>query len=432
MSRGSGVPLCVVVAVALSSAPAVAGADGVAYLKGGEVWVSSLDGSTKVQLSTGEGGWNAVGQSETGSVVATRRAPGTAAGATTFTIWNPAGNVADSGPASPGSFATGLAMPFSLDLARTGKLVVSGFSNTVSGETANGYALLPSATRVVPAGSTFTGTAIRYPTLAGERLLGTPDGLTLSIQDTGGYSSRNFSPWITFSSVIGVAVRAGHASDDGKVVAVELATENPASERIAMVPATGLGEAIQAGDCFLPASGPALFADVSADGQTVTWADSDGLKVGGRPDFGGSDPCALVRPAQLIQVGASDPALGPVDVAKLAAARTKLAAQGRALTPAPGAAPTFAVADPLRLTSLKRGRAVVSVGAGRAGTVSVTVSASGRTLARGSGRLADAGSLEVRLRPTASGRRASGLKGRRATLRITAGGAKRTGSIKLR
>lgn len=430
MPRGSRSLLCAAMACGLLAAPQAAGADGVAYLKGGEVWVSSFDGSTKVQLSAGEGGWNAVGQSTSGSVVATRRAPGAAAGTTTFTIWNGSGNVTDSGPASPGSFATGLAMPFSLDLAKTNKLVVSGFSNSVSGETANGYALLPSATRVVPAGSTFTGTAIRYPTLASERLLGTADGLTLSIQDGGGYSSRTFNPWITFSSVLGVAVRAGHASDDGKVVAVELATESPATERIAMVPAAGLGEAIQTGDCFLPATGLAPSADVSADGQTVAWADADGLKIGGRPDFGGADPCALVRPAQLIQVGASDPALGPLDVAKLSAARTKLATRRRALTPAPGAAPTIVLADPFRVSSLKRGRATVSVGAGRGGTASVVLSVKGRVLARGSGRLADAGAVTLGLRPTAAGRKARA--GARATLKIAAGGTKRSATVKLR
>ena len=406
-------------------AAASAHAEGVAYLKGGEVWASSLDGSTKVQLSAGEGGWNAVGQSASGAIVATRRAPGAAAAATTFTIWNGKGAVADSGPASPGTFATGLAMPMSLDLAKTNRLVVYGFANTVSGVTANGYTLLPAATRVVPVGTTYTGSAIRYPTLAAERLLGTADGQTISIQDTGGYGSKTFSPWISFSSVIGVSVRAAHASDDGTVVGVELATDNPDpapdTERIAMVPTGGFGAPLQAGDCFLPASGPAASADVSADGATVAWADADGLKVGGRPDFSGADPCALTRAAQLIQVGATDPALGPVDVAALAAARTRLAAQGGVLTPAPGAGPTVAVPSPLRVAALRRGAVRVRVGVGRAGAVAVVLRLGGRKLAGGTAAAPDAGQVTVALKPAAAGRR-GGLTGRTATLRVTGGG----------
>ena len=69
--------------VVITAAPAAAGAALIAYIDGGEVWLSSLDGQQKVRLATpvvNAGGqtepWLAVAASDGGRIVAVRNVPG--------------------------------------------------------------------------------------------------------------------------------------------------------------------------------------------------------------------------------------------------------------------------------------------------------------------------------------------------------------------
>ena len=79
-------PLAVAVATALAviaAAPGAAGAASIAYIDGGEVWLSSLDGTQKVRLAApvvnGDGDtekWLDVAASDSGRIVAVRNEPG--------------------------------------------------------------------------------------------------------------------------------------------------------------------------------------------------------------------------------------------------------------------------------------------------------------------------------------------------------------------
>lgn len=139
-------------------AAAQASPGGVAYIKDGQVWVAKLDGTKKVQLSTGDAWWNDVGQSSTGGIVATRNEPGKIAQLTTFTVWNADGSEKDFGPLSPLNFAgASLAAPLGLELTQSNGLLIFGFSKQTYFPltTDTGYALVSTATRSAPTG-TFT------------------------------------------------------------------------------------------------------------------------------------------------------------------------------------------------------------------------------------------------------------------------------------
>ena len=73
---------------------APAGAGSIAYVDGGAVWLSSLDGAQKVRLAApvvnGEGEtekWLAVAASDSGRIVAVRNVPGTSSNSSWFKIW---------------------------------------------------------------------------------------------------------------------------------------------------------------------------------------------------------------------------------------------------------------------------------------------------------------------------------------------------------
>src|SRR5829696_4331504 len=84
--------------VVVAAAPGAAGAASIAYIDGGDVWLSSLDGTQKVRLATpvvNAGGetekWLAVGASDGGRIVAVRNVPGRQASFSWFKVWEPNG-----------------------------------------------------------------------------------------------------------------------------------------------------------------------------------------------------------------------------------------------------------------------------------------------------------------------------------------------------
>src|ERR1700712_4064218 len=92
------------IAVAAALVPtAAAQAAGVAYIDNGQVWVSSLDGQAKVQLSPTptdppDEKWIDVAQGDGGQVIGVRNVPGRQGQFATFAIWQPDGTLTDQGP----------------------------------------------------------------------------------------------------------------------------------------------------------------------------------------------------------------------------------------------------------------------------------------------------------------------------------------------
>ncbi len=447
-------------ALLIAGSAATAQAAGVAYLKDGQVWVSSLDGSKSVQLSTGDAWWNAVGQSSSGGIVATKNEPGKIAQLTQFAVWNPDGSIKDQGPASPGlNFSGSLAAPLGLELTADNRGIIYGFSEYVYGfpvgTLTTGYALLPTDTRVTPT-KTLTNTIIDWPTLVAGRIIGSPDGQAMTLENaggnnTGGSNNADFTAWpgIAITGVQNGKIHRIHSSDSGALLAFEIDihdANNSAADtsRILMMKTGGLLGAY-ADDCWLPVTGKAEFADVAADGSSVVWSDADGVKIAGPPAFGGEADCVLTRPATLIAAGGKYPAVGPIDVDALYAARNPAPPAPTTTTPTPktpakpvlkvpaaNKPPVAALPAETTAATLIAGTGTVEVAAGKAGKVTVTVTVTAKSVGRkgkaiviatGTAKLGKAGQITVKLKATKAGKALKKkLKGRKVTLVIKAGG----------
>ena len=465
--------------LALTTAAMLAGASqaaaapgGVAYVKDGQVWVANLDGSKKVQLSEGDPWWNAVAISTSGGIAATKNEPNKVAQLSQFAIWNPDGTVKDQGPASPGSnFSGSLAAPLGLELTPSNSGLVFGFSNYVYGypvgTLTTGYAILPSATRVTPT-SVYTNTALEWPSLVGgNRVIGGGGGQSIFVESAPGNLTGPFVPWSALDVGSGFEYHVVTASDDGVIVGAELCDKatSPCQDKVGFFKTSGLLGAY-VDDCFAPISGQTDGVDVSADGATVVWADADGVKVAPAPNLRPSGPstCEFSSQPVTIEPGARYPALGPVDVDALYAARNPQPPAGGATTtttttttpggggattptpalkvPVPGAAPVAAVPAGLAAGTLGSSGTTIQVAVGKAGKVTVTVTVPARSVGRkgapvviaaGTATAKSAGQLAVKLKPTKLGKKLkSKLRRKRVKIVIKSGGKATTKTITLR
>ena len=124
----------VIAAVAI---PAVADAASVAYVDNGEVWLASLDGTTKTRLATpvvnGDGDteeWLDIAQSDSGRIVAVRNQPGRMSNFSWFKIWEPDGSSTVEGPLNAPSGWSVYVYPLGFDITADGSHLVYGYSNS--------------------------------------------------------------------------------------------------------------------------------------------------------------------------------------------------------------------------------------------------------------------------------------------------------------
>ena len=123
--------------VVIAAAPGAAGAASIAYIDGGEVWLSSLDGQQKVRLATpvvNAGGeterWLAVAASDGGRIVAVRNVPGRSPRLSLFKVWEPNGTSTVEGPLNaPGGWAE-YRYPLGFDVTADGANMVYGYLNS--------------------------------------------------------------------------------------------------------------------------------------------------------------------------------------------------------------------------------------------------------------------------------------------------------------
>ena len=228
---------CVALIGALGATTGVAAAvpGGVAYIDGGHVQIAKLDGTKKIQLSDGLAWWNAAAQSDTGGVLATKNEPGKIAQLSLFQTWDASGNPAKFGPLNHDAFGASLAMPLTLEMAASNGLMLYGYSALFYGfPTATfirGYYAQATATAAV--GTPLNQTALRWPTLAGDRVVGTPDERTIAVLN----ADQNFvgsqsTPWpnIDVSLLTGATSHRTSLSTDGTVLAAEVAFETDSSK----------------------------------------------------------------------------------------------------------------------------------------------------------------------------------------------------------
>lgn len=417
-------------ALAAGGGVAAAAPGGVAYIDGGHVQIANLDGSKKIQLSTGDAWWNVATQSETGGVLASKNEPGKIAQLSMFQTWDAAGNPARFGPLNHDAFGASLAMPLTLEMTPSNGVMLYGYSALFPGfpvgTLSQGYYLQATATAAV--GTPLKQTALMWPTLAGDRVVGTPDRKTVSVLNADQNLIGNQStPWLDLSGIAGAEVHETSPSTSGAVLAASVHFDGTGEQRIAMLHTAGLGLALLPGDCWLPVTGNASQPSVSPDGTLIAWRDAGGVKVAGVPDFSGADPCTLTKPPIVISPTGASPSLGPIDVDAIWSARN------------PGVPPTtptttpttaFSATPPRKVTARavtgKNGIAV-SVVTPAAGKVVVTITIApkqvgrtGRTrivIAKGTATAGAAGKVVVRVRPTTIGKKLTAkLRGKRVTL----------------
>jgi hypothetical protein len=442
-------------------APTAAGAAGVAYLDGNEVWVSTLDGSKKVRLSGGEGDWNSVAQADNGRVVGVRNEPGKISSLSRFTVWLPDGSVFNTGPLPAENGWQTYSYPVSLDLTADGGLVVYGYSNSRyvnSYQFDFGFYSVPATTQTLT--QPYKVSDMEFPTVSGTRVIARPRGAETEAhvqRAAGSPVTTEFDPWLYLDPNVipNTTFRRTDVAANGRVAALELdESTGPGSDNlgVAMIPVPGLGQAPTATDsqnsCLLPGTN---VTDVSLlqDASLVAYRDDGGAKVAGIPTFSGVDTCVLSSPAVTISPTGSDPSLGPIDADALYAARNP-ASPPPTIPPAggpgtPGAANGLGVVVPkgAKAAALgKRAGLPVVVTVPRAGIVRVTVKVAASRLGRkgkpiviatGKATAKKAGKVTVKLKATKTARKSlNRLRGAKVTLTVKVGTLVSTATVRLK
>jgi hypothetical protein len=442
----------------LTTAPA-AGAASIAYVDGGEVWLSSLDGQQKVRLAThvvnGAGEtekWLAVAASDGGRIVAARNVPGRIARFSWFKVWEPNGTSTVEGPLNaPSGWAT-YVYPLGFDVTADGNHMVYGYSNS-------GFCCPMSfgqGTYVRPVTSSSLDpiqVSGEHPTLFGSRMIA-HSGATVSVQGTSAPPyGTDFTPWMDVSGS-GLELRRTDVAANGTLAALELEQWSGGSQttgEIAVVATNGVDQPPTfAVDCFMPTSGVATDASLSPDATRIAWTDDQGLKVAGTPATA-ADPCAPTAPPVVISPTASQGAIGGADVSAFLPAPAQPPASGPPTAGPPTAGPPrgggakHVTTLPRRVTTkaLAGAKGVpIKIRVTRAGKIKISGSVPARVLSRrgrpvvvatGSAAAKRAGTVTVRLRLTAAARKKRNrLKGARMTLRISHAGLSTTKRVTLR
>ena len=181
-----------------------------------------------------------------------------------------------------------------------------------------------------------------------------------------------------------------------------------------------------------PAGGKFRSPTFYPTGSQLAWADSEGVKVVNVPDFAAAKNCTMEGASEtsaLLIPGAAEPDWGPADVP--AGRQGGKGGDG----PRPGAGALSATVAKVKLgRALKRG-VTVKVAVPGSGKLSAKAKAHGKKVAAAGARAVQAGTASVKLTFTAKGRKAL-KRARKATLKVAvkftpAGGAAQTTTAKV-
>jgi hypothetical protein len=435
----------------LTMAPA-AGADSIAYIDGGEVWLSSLDGAQKTRLAThvvnpsGETEkWLAVAASDNGRIVAARNFPGRISRFSWFKVWEPNGTSTVEGPLNAPNGWTSYVYPLGFDVTADGAHMVYGYSNSSSCcpiSFAQGTYVRPVTNSSL---DPINVSGEEHPTLFGNRMIAHTGEIVNAQGDPAPYGT-SFSPWLDLSG-IGLDLRRTDVAANGQLTAIELEQWDSGGQavgKIALVATQGVDQQpnLAAVNCFMPTAGVAKDVSLSLDATRVAWTDEGGLKVAGAPTSS-ADPCMLTSPPVTISPTASQGAIGGANMSAFLPASAQPPGAGPPPAGGGGTAPLATLPRKLTTKALARARGVpIKVKVSRAGKVKLTGTVPAKIMGRrgkpiviatGSTTAARAGTVTVRLRLTSAARKKrSRLKGARMTLRVSQGGLKTTKRITLR
>ena len=434
--------------VVIAVAPGAAGAASIAYVDGGEVWLSSLDGTQKARLAThvvnGAGQtekWLAVAASDNGRIVAARNVPGNISRSSSFKVWEPNGTSTVEGPLNAPTGWTSYVYPLGFDVTADGAQMVYGYSNSSCCYSfAEGIYVRPVSNSTA---DPINISSQDHPTLFGSRMIA-HSGTTVYVQGDPAPYGDNFAGWLDWSGT-GLEVRRTDVAANGQLFATELEQWDGGTQsigKIAAIASNGVDQSPfpAAVDCFVPTAGVATDVSVSMDATRIAWTDDQGLKVAGAPT-GTALECVLSSPPVVISPTASQGAIGGANVAPF------LPASGQPPTGGPpsgggGRAPLATLPRRVTIKALAGAKGVpIKIRVTRAGKVKLSGSVPAKVLtssrsivvATGSKTARRAGTVTVRLRlTTAARKKRSRLKGARMTLRVTQGRLSTTKRFTLR
>jgi hypothetical protein len=444
-----------------------ASATSVAYLDGGALWASTLDGSRKVQLAGPDsvpadaGAFREVAAADDGRILAVRRQDGKVSQLNWFQTVEPNGAEGPHGSLPKRNGYLSYAYPVTLDLSADGAFVAYGVSATTPGYPVGSFFFGSYVTSVASAAAGVEPIAIgdlESPSVFGNQLVarshGDDDGVFVQAPATAPFGTA-FQPWLSAGLQPGYEVRRTDVAANGAVAAIETLKWNGGTREdggIVVVRLTGSGPLAErtpdgASLCELPAQGIAQDASLSQDGGSIAWKDDGGVKVAGAPTGPGQDGvCALSRSPVVLSATGQMPSIGGavVDVLRPPAP----AGGGGTGTPTgPGAGGSGSGTTPgattprlvLRLPTAKVATSTLRRGlrlrltAPAKGTVTVVARSGSTTVARGTAKAKKAGAVSVTLRLTKTGkRRLSRLRGKTLRVTATSGKAKATGSLRVR
>jgi hypothetical protein len=417
--------------------PAVAAADSIVYIDGGNVWSASADGATKVQLTDG-GQWHSPTQSDSGMIAAVQGTGPiqlmTGAGQPIHTITTAAQKSADGGTFAP--------RPVNLALSPDGSKLAYEYTalscppasscGTTQSSVFYTETNVTTATDVSVYGNQFSVGQPEWVTNSRTLVFGGA-GSQVSIDDLGA-GDYSHTPWMTPNLDLG----DGDVSPDGKRLVTT--ADYGANLRLGFFEVKGdvRSETPPEFPTFVceSAADPKLADPTwSPDSQSFAWVQQDGLTVQRFGKFVGGDGCAEAPGSyRILSPTGSQPDWGP---ANPPAARWTPPV---VVEPRPQPKPGPSQQQPGAVLKLVSGRTATAkaltkglklqVQAPAAGRVSVTLRDGKRKLATGKATAKRAGTVTVKL---AKVRRAKALKGRKLTLAVKqAGSAGLSTTLKVR
>lgn len=431
-----------------------AGATEVAYVDGGQIWISTLDGASKRSLSGPSPDtkvWTATAQAENGTVIGVRSEPGKIGTLNATQLWGPDGSTIGYGSLTAPTGRTSYTYPVTLSLSPDGKIVTYGYANWT------GFA----PNTVYEFGTYAEGSSNWYiqpfdiedresGTLSGSRLVAR-SGNTVMVQNATGQPpySKEFTPWFNATGL-----QRAEVSANGKVLAIEAGS--PGQGGVAMFPVSALGGTLdEMSGCDLATQGDAGDVSLSADGTTMAWHDARGVVVAGTPVWFATPEaatCKLSSPPVVISSTGEMPSLGNSIAAippSTGGGGGGGGATGGGTSPAPapappkagdkggdsngsGDVPTLAPLPKAVKASALAGGLPVTVTVAKAGQVTAVGKVGRQIVAKGAVKAKRAGKVTLRLKATSAWRKRLGqLAGKTLKISVTAPGGTVTLTRKL-
>jgi hypothetical protein len=431
MNRSSRTLLTAGLLALACAAPAAA--DSVAYIKGGDVFLTTTDGARQFQVTTG-GGYSTVSQADDGTLVATNAAHHLVHMDRFGTVLS---EITALDGANAGSYMT-FDGPFDADVSPDAARTAYGFyhsgfvqssDGSVHADSSNATAVTRTgqATSINDAGFKYLNEWEAPEWIDGENLLvsngpGWPsDPVAVSTAGSGDEKG-----W--FSDPANPHPMDATLSRNKRVIAAVAGPDRQALHIYRDEDAQLLGTVYT---CFnyTPDEAGMRFASptFNADGSKLWWADGKGLEVAAIGDMSAS--CATGLNSVQLLPGASNPDWGPAGVPTERPAKPTPAPE-----PQPGAGPSPSPQPAFAVTVAKASRTGVKlrVTTPAAGRVRATARLAGRKVGSGVATAKAAGPVTVRVAFTKTGRKQL-AKAHKATLKVTvaAGTASKVVRIKL-